>query len=225
MDPLSGAVIAIMCVSGAVAAVIIGMRADKFHKELQLDPDVQPIPGVAQACRSRREPVVVLMPENNNSDTRFNEQRWLATSQAPRFAARTSLSLVAPESRGWVGASPPSVVDEQKFWTSHQIQASDEAGARGVLAHPDVSLAVRTLFADAFQLDIARDGNVRVMFPRRMDATAFDAKLYVMRVQRVVEMLEAHASAPAVAANSLRADSFSSGGASGAPVGVPIGPR
>lgn len=220
-------VVIIFGVIGTIVAVAAMRSASRelAREQLAQDNDVEPVTGGGfGVTRTKKHPVVAIGPDPESAAS--VAPRWAAQARVPTLSARTTMTIKrtadradrADRAHDRADGADDLIVDERTFFETHAYFGSHVDVVRGVLAQPDVSLAIRALFVDAIDLTVREDGTVRARMPWTLGSSAVDAKRFLMRMQDVVIALEAHAHAQALPpqANAL-------GGATGAPVGIPSG--
>jgi hypothetical protein len=153
-----------------------------------------------------------------------NPARWDVSAAAPRLSPRTSLSI---DRRGGtaLGRRGDVRLGDAAFDGALRLRGRDPDVVRGVCRGPLVAAAVHALFADpeAYSFVITENGEVHARFGRRANdaGTARDKLLLVTALLRVIED---HADAAPALDDAARSEARSVGGATGAPVLVPVFP-
>jgi hypothetical protein len=158
-----------------------------------------------------------------------NPPRWDVRSAAPRLSLRTSLTI---DREGILGALREKLgqhdvhIGDAAFDGAFCVRGSDPDVVRGVMQRSAVQLAVRALFddPDAMQLVVRDGGDVHARL-RRRSADAATVRQKLLAVVRLVQALEEHADAEPSLPPESPLRTAGTGGASGAPVGIPWAER
>jgi hypothetical protein len=219
---------------GVVGATIGGsvlvykLRRERFVREANELGDVVVLDGrwtIGLATKDS-EPLAQAVAAGGGKN---NPTRWDVTSMARRMGVRTTLHI---DREGVFGALRETFgkhdvhTGDDAFDKQFCLRGGDADIVRGVFQEASVQHAVRVLFEQRAvrYVKLNADGGLYA-WVGRAGLNAYDARLHAQALQKVARALEAHADRAPVPSPTSPLRTSGVGGASGAPVGVPIGDR